>query len=113
MINYSIPEPMPIVTDELSVHDLLIEHLSKRKLASPLIPHIRDRKDLGLQKYGTILQASNGRNHRNDIFQELLDALIYTQQGIELGDVQLIVLRSQLENLAFNLLKLQESDPIF
>lgn len=113
MPNYSIPEPSPVVTDEPSIHDLLIEHLSKRKLVSPLIPHIRDRKDFGLQKYGTILQASNGRDHRNDIFQELLDALIYTQQGIERGDSQLIVLRSQLENLAFNLLKLQESDPIF
>jgi hypothetical protein len=113
MSNYSIPEPSPITTNEPSIHDLLIEHLSKRKLVSPLIPHIEDRKQFGLQKYGTILQASNGRDHRNDIFQELLDALIYTQQGIEKGDVRLIVMRSQLENLAFNLLKIQELEPIF
>ena len=113
MPNYSIPEPPPISTDEPSVHDLLIQHLSKRTIASSLISHVRDRKEFGLQKYGTILQASNQRDHRNDIFQELLDALIYSQQGIERGDYQLIVLRSQLENLATMLLKLQQSDPIF
>ena len=38
-----------------------------------------ERRALGLERYGTPLQRANGRDHRVDLRQELLDALAYAQ----------------------------------
>lgn len=38
---------------------------------------IRARSAVGVEKYGTVLQAHNGRSHMVDAFQELLDAAQY------------------------------------
>jgi hypothetical protein len=38
-----------------------------------------DRDDYGLKKYGTRLQPFNGRNFRNDVIDEILDALVYVE----------------------------------
>ena len=100
-MNYSIPEPSPIITDELSIHDLLIESLNKDH---PLIQDVLDRKQFGLDKYGTILQESNGRDHKVEIVQELLDAWIYTHLGIVRGDKSLYSLFWQLERMLIDLI---------
>lgn len=68
--NYSIPEPKPIANDSPSVHDLVIRD-------------IEDRKVIGLQKYGTLLQAGNGRRGLVDAYQEALDLCCYLRQAIE------------------------------
>lgn len=41
----------------------------------------RDR--LGRAKYGVPLQAGNGRDALLDLYQELLDAVVYTRQALE------------------------------
>ena len=86
--NYSVPEPPPIATDEPAIIDLVIEDIEN--FGEPdyliLIPHLRDRKEFGISKHGTPLQVSNGRDHMYDAFQELLDFIAYTKQGIERGD---------------------------
>jgi len=62
-------EPDPIRTEETPVWELVIEDMRQRDLA-------------GRQKYGTPLQASNGRDALVDLYQELLDAVVYTRQEL-------------------------------
>lgn len=65
-MNLSDPEPMPERGDKIVVDEL--------------IKDIQDRKQFGFGKYGTYLMANNGRNALVDMYQELLDALIYCKQ---------------------------------
>jgi hypothetical protein len=67
---YSTPEPPPIANNNPSIHDLVIQDM-------------QDRKQFGLDKYGTILQACNGRKTVVDLHQELLDAVVYSRSLIE------------------------------
>ena len=89
-VNYSIPEPPPIATDEPAIIDLAIEDIEtyggEFKILSP---HLRDRLAMGIDKHGTPLQKSNGRNHRIDGFQELEDFIAYMKQGLERGDEEM------------------------
>lgn len=59
-------QPDPIPNDRPSSHDRVIELFRKRK-------------DFGLEKYGTPLQAGNGRDHIADVLDELADAMVYLQ----------------------------------
>lgn len=49
--------------------------------AEPLPSHVRamceERRQLGIERYGTPLQRDNGRDFRTDLLQELLDAAVY------------------------------------
>lgn len=40
------------------------------------------RDEMGRRKYGTPLQAGNGRDALQDLYEELLDAVAYTKQAI-------------------------------
>ena len=60
------PQPDPIPNDRPSSHDRVIELL-------------RARRDFGLRKYNTPLQAGNGRDHISDVIDELADAIVYLQ----------------------------------
>jgi hypothetical protein len=68
--SYSVPEPSPSPNTSPSIHDLVIKD-------------IEDRKAFGLQKYGTALQAGNGRRGLVDAYQEALDLCCYLRQAIE------------------------------
>lgn len=78
--NLSIPEPAPIPNNRRSIHDLVIEDLENFFIDSYLVKDVKDRKQFGLDKYGTILQSGNGRNALKDAFQESLDAIVYIKQ---------------------------------
>ena len=67
---YSTPEPPPVPNNNPSIHDLVVAD-------------IEDRKQFGLEKYGTLLQAGNGRKGLIDLYQELLDAACYCRLLIE------------------------------
>lgn len=67
---YSTPEPPPTPNNNPSIHDLVIAD-------------IEDRKQFGLEKYGTTLQAGNGRRSLVDAYQEILDLAVYLRQHIE------------------------------
>jgi len=41
------------------------------------------RREMGLRKYGTVLQPNNGRNALVDAYQEALDLVVYLRQKIE------------------------------
>lgn len=68
--NLNAYEPDPIHTDETPVWELVIEDM-------------RQRDQEGRRKYGTPLQASNGRDALKDAYQEVLDLAVYLRQEIE------------------------------
>ena len=47
-----------------------------------VLKDMEDRRQTGIKKYGTPLQAHNGRDALIDLYQELLDAVVYTRQLI-------------------------------
>lgn len=63
-------EPDPKVNNSPSIHDLVIEDM-------------KSRKAMGLEKYGTVLQANNGRNALKDAYEEVLDLACYLKQKLE------------------------------
>lgn len=60
----------------------LIEILEKNNLKE-LSKDIEARSDLGLKAYGDRLRPFNGRCVLTDLYQESLDALMYTMQAIQ------------------------------
>jgi hypothetical protein len=47
-----------------------------------VIKDLTDRKNFGMNKYGTALQPNNGRNNLIDSYQELMDLLVYLRTEI-------------------------------
>lgn len=91
-------QPDPIKNDNPAIVDLVVKDL-------------KERKELGLQRYGVALQAHNGRNALQDLYEELQDAVIYLRQVIEeqktkpvAGQVQVVAADPQ--ELIFELIKL-------
>lgn len=60
----------PVPNDNPSCHDLVIADLL-------------ERKEHGLRKYGSLLQAGNGRDFDLDVYEELLDATAYMRGKLE------------------------------
>lgn len=85
-------EPAPVPNLGPSMHDLAIEDISLAVHKSAEIPQseypaivgvmneLEDRKAFGLKKYGTILQANNGRDACRDALDEALDLIVYMRQ---------------------------------
>jgi hypothetical protein len=63
-----LPAPKP--NQSKSVWDLVIEDMQARD-------------EFGRKKYGTPLQAGNGRDALVDAYQEVLDLCVYLRQAIE------------------------------
>jgi hypothetical protein len=78
---------LPVPNGGPSMHDLVTEDLAcweapdaaKEAVAGLLAA----RKQLGLERYGSYLQAGNHRNWRRDLAEELADASVYARQGLE------------------------------
>lgn len=51
-----------------------------RDIQSMVIDDIRARRELGISRYATALQAGNGRDALRDLYEELTDAVMYTRQ---------------------------------
>ena len=72
-------QQLPVPNNGPSMHDLVIAELDGYPARSdPERAAIRDllaeRKRLGLERYGSLLQAHNGRDARRDLLEELADA---------------------------------------
>ncbi len=50
-----------------------------------VIADMEARRRLGIERYGTPLQAHNGRRSLVDAYQEALDLAVYLRQAIEEG----------------------------
>lgn len=73
------------------MHDLVCEDLSRiypggpgqpviDRAAARAITDMQARKQFGLRKYGTLLQAYNGHDALRDLYEELQDAAVYARQ---------------------------------
>lgn len=63
-------EAPPVPNDSRPIWELVIEDM-------------RQRDEAGRAKYGTPLQANNGRDALIDAYQEALDLCVYLRQAIE------------------------------
>lgn len=68
--DYVNGEPKPIPNHGPSMHDLVAEDLL-------------DRKAYGLKKYDSLLQAFNGRNFLQDLYEEMQDGIVYLCGALE------------------------------
>lgn len=62
-------QPQPVKNDGPCIQDLVIQD-------------IEGRKQVGLQRYGTLLQPFNGRDALRDAYEEALDLCQYLRQAI-------------------------------
>lgn len=64
-------QAMPTVSNRPFIHD---------EVAHTIAADVAYRGELGRKRYGTKLQAFNGRDAGQDAYEELLDAVVYTRQ---------------------------------
>lgn len=55
-------------------------------IQSKVMDDIRERRMVGISRYGTALQAFNGRDALRDAYEEALDLTCYLRQCIEERD---------------------------
>lgn len=67
------PEPKPVPNASKPIYELVIHD-------------IEERARIGREKYGTHLQAFNGRRPLQDAYQEAMDLTQYLRQAIEEND---------------------------
>lgn len=63
-------QPSPLLNQSTPIWDLVISD-------------IKERDKIGEERYGTRLQAFNGRDSLIDAYQEALDLVVYLRQAIE------------------------------
>ena len=78
-------QPLPVPSDGLSMHDLVCADLAAGGMAGSagIAADLQERKQLGLARYGSLLQAHNGRDALRDMYEELEDAAVYARQALE------------------------------
>ena len=59
---------------------------TRRPIQELVLDDLRARMEVGKERYGTYLQAFNGRDALRDLYEELLDACVYIRQVIEERD---------------------------
>lgn len=64
----SIPQPVP--------------RASGINVLPYVVADINERAESGVRKYGTLLQANNGRDALWDAYQEAIDLVMYLRQAI-------------------------------
>jgi hypothetical protein len=72
----NVEQPTPVGNSSTPVWELVITDM-------------RERDNGGRQRYGTPLQANNGRDALIDAYQEALDLAVYLRQAIEERDANL------------------------
>lgn len=69
-LNTFFGQPAPMKNNQPAVWDLVIADMT-------------NRNRFGIEKYGTPLQAFNGRDALQDAYEEVLDLAVYLKQKIE------------------------------
>lgn len=60
-------QPLPVPNDSLDVQSMVIADIERRR-------------EVGIERYGTPLQAHNGRDALRDAYEEALDLACYLRQ---------------------------------
>lgn len=117
-----VEQDLPEHNDGPSAHDLVIRDLLSRDprwdLSYGEARHLRDRaaeglrhrKEIGLARYGTILQPFNGRDSLRDLHDELMDASVYARNRmLEVPEdgLEWALLAEVYDDLVSNLVKVQ------
>jgi hypothetical protein len=80
-------QPLPVPNDGPSMHDLVCRDLPGIVGTAAELNAVRDlmaaRKQVGIDRYGSLLQAHNGRDCARDLKEELADAAVYARQWLE------------------------------
>jgi hypothetical protein len=80
--DYEPPPRAPSPDDEPACWDTLLERCEFQELGPKIQELLRsdivERDANGLKKYGVRLRPHDGRNTLHDIYQELLDTLVYS-----------------------------------
>lgn len=115
-------QPAPVPNDGPSMHDLVIRDIASRDprwdLGIGTARHLRDqvaadlqaRRDFGLQKYKTLLQAGNGRDFLLDLYQEMQDASVYARgrlAELDESSVEYLVLFEIYDNIVTDLVRVR------
>jgi hypothetical protein len=72
-------EPPPRDSWHPAIQPMVVEELQFEGY-NELADDIHKRAEMGKQKYGTLLKPFNGRNALTDLYQEVLDAIVYMRQ---------------------------------
>jgi hypothetical protein len=83
---WGIPEtqvPIPKALRQRPGDQALPVHNENPEIHSLVTADIEARRQLGISRYGTPLQAENGRNALQDAYEECLDLACYLRQLIE------------------------------
>ena len=105
------PEKKPKKNKNKPVWDLVIadltmyvESVKTRGTLAKLKAAMSERNKIGIKKYGTPLQAFNGRNPLVDAYQEALDLCVYLKQAhIEKPRLQISQMYEMAQDLAYEL----------
>ncbi len=89
----AVAEPKP-TGDGAVVLDAVIQQLGNLTGSSiipylafaPLRDDLQARAEVGLKKYGTKLRVNNGRKAAVDVYQEVMDGMMYAMQARMEGD---------------------------
>lgn len=65
-----------------------------------VIEDMRERDNLGRKRYGTPLQANNGRDALRDAYEEVLDLAVYLKQEIEERKIMRIITESLVPSIS-------------
>jgi hypothetical protein len=91
-------QALPTLNDNPYIHDLVSAD-------------IQSRKELGTERYGTPLQADNGRDVLRDGYEEALDQTVYLRQAIEERSLKLEQLRARLAEIVEGAVLTNDVDP--
>lgn len=72
-----LPDQPPPVASTGDVWAHMLDVLRHEHRFPDLLPIMEERRAIGIARYGVPLQIHNGRDHRADAAQELLDAAAY------------------------------------
>jgi hypothetical protein len=79
-------QPAPVPTGGPAVADLVRQDLRSWFTGTEYVQDaLAVREQVGISRYGTTLQAGNGRDWLLDAFEEALDLAQYLRQGLEEG----------------------------
>jgi len=86
----AIPEPLPVDRGPAVLpYAIAAMTIFGGAYADDVVVDLKQRAKMGEQKYGTPLRLNNGRNALMDLYQEILDALMYcTQLNLQRSDLQ-------------------------
>lgn len=74
-----------VITNWREMYSILLTLAVRFTDRKTVIQDVEERAQLGEKRYGERLRAFNSRDARLDLYQEVLDALMYCRQVIEEG----------------------------